>query len=224
MPRLIDNIRNGRSPLTPSPAEIEARIGEAESKLADVEAEHSRAALEAEAGVVGAGERLSAVLERRAGLNARLETLRSALGAARADERAREARQRAKLFKDNLARITAALERRDAAAARLSEHIGHAVSAWRELVELSDKAALPLPGMSPLPMGCLTNLGELRRALEQDIYRQGAKSLAHATDFPGGKAHDIELLDAPERLPALPDVVKQGSAFALARVAEGAAG
>jgi hypothetical protein len=221
MPKIIDNIRNGRPPLTPSPGDIEAKIADAEAQLSATDPDYSRAALEAEGGVPGAADRFAAVVERRKAIAGRLEMLRSALAAAQADERAHQARQRAKLFKDNLAKITAAFTKRDDAAQRLSDHIAGAAQAYRDLLELSDKAALPLPGVS-IPAGSLIGTGELRRAVERELYRLGATALDHRRNFPGGKSHDIELLDAPERLPALVDVVKEASAFALATVSAGA--
>jgi hypothetical protein len=221
VPKIIDNIMSGKPPLTLSPADIQGRISEAEAKLNEADGEHSRAALAAEVGVAGAAARLAAVEETRRGLASRLETLRSALAAAQADERARQARSRAKLFKDNLAKITAAFGQRDEAAQRLSNHIAAATKAYRELLELSDKAALPLPGVS-LPAGSLIGQGELRRAVERELYRLGARPLNHDQDFPGGRAYDVELLDAPDRLPALPEVVRDASRFALDTVSAGA--
>lgn len=217
MPKLIDNILNGKPPLTPSPNEIEARIREAEASAAQLDAEHSRAALEAEGGASGASERLAASVERRQAHRARLETLRSALVAAREDEERRRARLQAKLHRENLSRVTAALDRRDEAAARLSQHIEAAVAAWHDLVDWSDKATIPLAGTG-LPPGSMTGLGELRRAVERELYRLGAGSIDHTRDFPGGRAHDLELLDLPERLPSLAAAVKEASGYAVSHV------
>jgi hypothetical protein len=192
VPKIIDNLLSGK-PLTPSPNDIESRIGDTEGKLREADAQHGHAALEAEAGLPGASERLTAIAERRKALNERLETLRSALVAAHEEAGRRRARLHAKMKKENLARLGAALDARDEAATRLSEHIKAAVAAWRDLVDLSDKATLP--GLE-LPLGSLVGVGELRRAVERELFRLGA-SMDHPKDFPGARSHDIELLDCP---------------------------
>lgn len=212
MPKIIDNLIHGKAPLTPSPAEIEAKIAETETRLGDTAAQHGQAALEAEAGIAGASERLTAIVERRQALKDRLETLRSALGAAHAEEERRRARLHAKMKKENVARLGAALDHRGEAAQRLSDSLKAAVSAWRDLVDSLDQAALP--GVE-LPLGSITTTGELRVAVEREIFRLGARSDDHHRDFPGGRAHDIMMLDQPERLPPLVDVLKDASRYAL---------
>jgi hypothetical protein len=212
VPKIIDNIIHGKAPLTPSPADIEAKIGETEARLHDTATQHGQAALEAEAGIAGAGERLAAIVERRQGLKDRLETLRSALVAAYAEEERRRARLHAKMKKENLARLGAALHHRDEAAQRLSDGLKLAVAAWRDLVASLDQAALP--GVE-LPLGSITTTGELRVAVERELFRLGARSEDHGRDFPGGRAHDVMMLDCPERLPPLVDVLKDASRYAL---------
>lgn len=219
MPKIIDNLLSGKAPLTPSPADIEARIADAEAALDRANASHARAALENEGGLPGAAERLEAAVGNRQAAQQRLETLRSALRAAHEEEHRRNAARQAKLRKENLTRLTAALDRRDEAAVRLAEHIGAAVAAWRELVEWSDKAAIPVPG-GVIPQGALLHAGELRRAVEREIYRQGARALDHAHDFPGGRAHDVEMIDQPDQLPALAEECKAASRWAISAVAE----
>ena len=219
MPRIINNLLSGKPPLTPSPADIEAKIGEAEANAEQARAEHAQAALEAEGGLPGSAERLAQAVAQRQAATDRLETLRSALSAAHIEDQRHRARMQAKLRKENLARLTAALERRDQVAVRLAEHIGAAVIAWRELVDWSDKAAIPVPG-GVMPQGALLHVGELRRAVEREIYRQGARALDHGHDFPGGRAHDVALIDQPDQLPALVDECAAASRWAINTLAE----
>jgi hypothetical protein len=215
VPKIIDNLIHGKAPLTPSPADIEAKIADTEARLADTATQYGQAALEAEADLAGAAERLSAIVERRQAFKDRLDTLRSALVAAQAEEGRRRARLHAKMKKENVARLGVALDHRSEAAQRLSDHLKSAVAAWHDLVDTLDEAALP--GFE-LPLGSVTSTGELRRAVERELYRLGARCEDHGRDFPGGRAHDIAMLDCPEQLPALVDVLKDASQYALRTV------
>ena len=219
MPRIINNLLSGKPPLTPAPAELEAKIAAAEARLELARADHAQAALEAEGGLPGAAERLTRAAELRNAAFDRVEDLRGALTAAQAEVERQRARMQAKLRKENLARVAAALDRRDEAAGHLSEHVGAAVAAWRELVEWSDKAAIPVPG-GVVPDGALLKVGELRRLVERELYRQGARALDHGHDFPGGRPYDVMMADQPDRLPALAEECKAASRWALKTLAE----
>ncbi len=213
MPKLIDRVRSAAGALAPpiSPAEIERRIVAAEATLAQLTAEHQRAALDAEADVPGAADRLKSQADRLAQAGNRLTTLRSALVAAQeAEERGRRQLQ-AKLRKDNIARINAALAQRDVAAERLADALEIACGAWRDLLDYSEKAAVPVPGVAH-PLGVMITTGELRRAIERELFRVGARPVEHAWDFPGAKPHDLNYRDQPQNLPRLVDVVKAASA------------
>lgn len=209
MAKLIDNILNARR-ATLTPADIEARIGQAEASVEQIRAEHRRAALEAEAGNPGSSERLADTMQRLHAAEGRISTLRSALIAAREDDELSRRRLQAKLRKENLAKITAAFERRDRAGERLSQAIADAAVAWRDLLESSEKAALPVPGMD-YPAGAMTTVGELRRAVEHEFFRLGAVVLDHNRDLPGGKSPDFTVRDAPNQIKALPAVLKESS-------------
>jgi hypothetical protein len=205
----IDNIR-GAQRATLTPADIEGRITEAEADVTQLTTDHRRAALDAEANVPGAAERLISLLERLQAAQARVVNLRSALIAAQEEEELGRRRLQAKLRKDNLAKIAVAFGRRDEAADRLSQHIAAAVAAWHELLEASEKAALPVPGID-YPPGAMTGAGELRRAVERELFRLGAVALDHGRDFPGGQAYDVMVRDQPETIQPLPELLKDAS-------------
>jgi hypothetical protein len=206
------NEKPGGPPAVITPADIERRLIDAEAQVASCTAEHQRAAFEAEIGADGAEERLVIAAHRLQEAKGRVATLQSALVVARQEEERARRRIQAKLRKDNIAKIAASLERRDEAAERLAAGLKMAADAWRELLEHSAKAVLPVPGIE-FPHGSMTGTGELRRAVEREMFRVGSTPERHGTDFPGANAHDISVRENPGAIEPLAEVVKGASHY-----------
>ena len=218
MAKLIQNVRDAVAGVVPLTAdEIERRIATQETTVAQLVTEHQRAALAAEAGVQGADADLADVSRRLQEARDRIVTLRGAHVAAHEQDAIIRRKRQSKLQRDNLARIAANLARRDAAAERLQLGISTAVAAYREMVEASEKANLPVPGVE-FPNDGLLSLGLLRQQTERELFRQGAVSVLHDQDFPGGKAYDFFFYDQPEKLPALTETIKAASKQVLSKL------
>jgi hypothetical protein len=200
-----------------SPADIERRLADAEASVVRTTTEHQRAAFDAEVGLPGAEERLVITAHNLQDSKARVATLQGALVVAREEDERARARIQAKLRKDNIAKIAANLVRRDAAAERLAAGLKEAAEAWRELLDYSGKAVLPVPGME-FPHGSMTALGDLRRAVEREMFRVGSTPERHGTDFPGGNAHDMSVRENPGAIEPLADAIKGASAYVIARL------
>ncbi len=218
----ITETKPGTTPAPLTPAEVQRRLDEAEVRVSTLTDEHHRAAFEAEVGASGAEERLAVAAHQLQQAKARVATLQGALVCAREEEEHARRRIQAKLRRDNVAKITENLALRDAAAERLGSALEKAAGAWRELLDYSGKAVLPVPGME-FPAGAMTGLGDLRRAVERELFRVGATAERHQTDFPGANSHDLMMRENPTALPSLAVTVKEASTMVLARLGGDAA-
>ena len=201
------------APLTPE--EIERLIAATQATVADLTADRQRAAFDTESGVDGASERLADINRRLQDARDRTDTLSSAMVAANAEAESQRLKLQAKLRKDNTAKVVTALSNRDKAAERLTAALETAAAAWHDLVEQSERAAIPVPGVPELHGGEMVYPKELRRAVERELWRVGAWPKAvdaspgrDPRNFPGGNAHDFDFVDQPRALPRLADEVR----------------
>ncbi|HEX3920067.1 MAG TPA: hypothetical protein VHW60_22240 [Caulobacteraceae bacterium] len=219
MPKLIDRalsaVRSAPPPLTS--AEIERRLTATRQTLAGLVSEHPRAALDAEAGLDGAPQRLADNVAQQDAARQRIVTLESAMVAAREGEALDRTKLQARLRKENVGKVLQALQARDRAADRLQAALQAAAVAWRDLLTYSERAALPIPGL-PEAHGVVTTPHEIARAVEREIWRVGTWPKAAGAspgrdprNMPGGNPHGFDFEEQPNALPKLADEMRRAS-------------
>ena len=122
-----------------------------------------------------------------------------------ADQRARRA--------DKIAQIGEYLSAREANAAELAAAIENAVTAWRSLLENSERAEAV--GLI-LPQGSMVGTAASRRAVEHELYRLGRDTSNRGLSFPGGQTPSFNNIDNPAEINPLVDELKQATAFTIA--------
>jgi hypothetical protein len=142
-----------------TPAEIEARIREAEQALAATEARRGEAALEA---ISDPANKTLVKLDAEAGeLRTKLSTLKSAYGVAwdRAARKAAEARFEQRL--KELAEFEAFAQHKNAAVAKFCAAIEAASSAYREINDFSSQMQNWTPSGVSWPSGMTAHIGDV---------------------------------------------------------------
>ena len=202
-------------PYAPTAPDIHRKLQEAQNRLRPLEASQGEIALDAELGVGGAPARLTKVLEQIAAEKAVAARLRLAHSAALARDQEAERAQRAALRKAQIAALRKHLDSRDAAAEALSAAIAEAVKHFKTLVERSRKAGDIAPIGDPMPQGAISEFGELKTLVAQEIYRlDGGDALrGNRQSFPGAVCIDINHQGKPDAIEALADHLKRNSAY-----------
>lgn len=214
--RAVSAVRGATASKGLSVAEITNRQREAEQKLADLEAEHRRVALESVSGVEGAADRLATIIQSMAETRDSIAILRAASSAATERDTAQERAQRAALRKTQLNAVKQHLAARDEAALALSVAIENAAVAWKTLVHRSEKARAANPVGGEWPSGSMCEFLDLRKAVEEELYRcTGNPELGARDQFPGADA-SFDFTHRPADLPKLVDAVKAATAHTLA--------
>jgi len=197
-----------------NPAALERRARDAQNHLAELEREHSLAALAwAETGDSAELDRLdAAILAKRKNLAA----LTAAVKGSHEKAAAEHAERQASMFASRLHSATIHARNREKAAAELQQACERAGEAWRKLLASTDKfiAAAPMP----LPAGSMTTVAMLRRAIECELFRVSgeAGALNRNRALPGSDPHDIGKTGNPDALRRLADVVRDADEHALA--------
>jgi hypothetical protein len=226
---IADAIRDAVTPLAPLRAsEIEARLHRAQNEQAALNVGFDELALDAEVGVAGAADRFT---ERQAAVRAcvaKIERLEAALkGAKDNEQRERFAIQARKRVRD-LKKVEETLVAREKAAERLVAGIAEATSAYRAIQELTEQACRPVPEIrARYGEAWLLGMGQLKRAVESELYRQGAHRKKpgddpgyHPGSFPGGKPPNADLIESPQRLEPLDVAIKNATTGLMALLRE----
>jgi hypothetical protein len=221
MSKLVDVARDAVAGLVPlRSSEIEQRLAAAQAEHAQLQADYGAAALDAEAGLDGAAERFATIQAARDKAASRISDLTAALGAAQeAEQRERFALQARKRKRD-LKAIEDALTARDKAAERIVAGVAEAVAGWRDLMHHTEAACQPIPeARSRYGEGFALGMNQLRRLVENELYREGAYRKRpgddpglHPGNFPGGHPPSVNLYEAPSRIPPLDKTIKEASA------------
>lgn len=208
-----------RPPLFKAPA-IAAQLADAEGRISALEARHREAALEAVSGNSPAATDLGLIESVESELTQtrqRITRLRAAHTAALEHDERERRRQVAALQATQVRAVRSHLNARDAAAEALSKALAEACAQWKVLIERSAKARAANPVGGQWPHGSVCDFGELKRLVEQELFRIGGDpDLGNPKSFPGANAHDLTLVHNPSAIPPLTDTLRQSSEHVLA--------
>lgn len=209
---LLETLR-AKAPQSPTLADVAARLHEAERELADVEARHGLAALEA----FQSPDTLAGIQRDLMAARDRVELLRAAHKAAINREEQETRRQRAALQKAQVAAVRKHLEARNKAASALVQRIEDVAALYRTLLEASAKAQAACPVGIAWPGGSLCADGELRGLVQAEFYRASAQpGDKDRRALPGSQSPHVNLSHDPKAIPAMDQAVVDASAFVLA--------
>jgi hypothetical protein len=212
---LIPDLKSRVTAKAPSPAEIKTELTLAEAALADLEARHGGAALDAMSGTSGADATLRDLEQKLTTQRQRVQTLRAAHTAAvRREEEAIQA-QRASLQRTQYRAMKKHLDMRDAAAKAFGEAVEVAAANYKALLEHSSKAIAACPVGKQFPMGAKAEDTTIKTLIENELYRISAKAGPNDPyQLPGAVAPSATFLHQPENIQKLVDAIKEGSTFA----------
>jgi hypothetical protein len=201
---------------TADPAALRRRIAEQHALVQSLDAEHAQASLEWASGASGSSAKLEELEGRLGTARREARALAAALSLAEQHEAQRERERLAALSAAQIRAVEQHFAARDKAAEELAIALDNAASAYRRLVERSQKAHGATPLGMTWPLGSPWHVGELRALVEREIYRLSSNgSLSGAEIFPGGKCGDLRNLNQPDKLEPLTDALKRFSAFTL---------
>lgn len=220
MSKILDRVTGAiRGPGTSGPKapQIEPRLRAAEARLAELDAQHGVLALADVMAEPGAKDNLDHWAQEIDAQRVDVRRLRAAYRAAKEADDEAERSARASIRQSQIFACVKYLRDRDAAAVELSAALGTAMAAFRRLVERSERAQAATPIGSIWPLGAQTHFGELKHLVEAEIFRLGGDpGIGNKRSFPGATCPDIRLLNQPEKVPALPDVLSAASAYVIA--------
>jgi hypothetical protein len=221
---LIDNLKGGgtkppqfNSPQAPAIAE---KLRAAEAELAELERQHSDAALDSVLGTTGGADRLATLNRQLAAARDKAATFRSAHAAAVARDEAAARAYRASLQKTQINAVRQHLAARDKAAERLSAAIADAATAYHELLDRSGKAQAAWPvGMGDCPAeAALTSRDVLRSLVGYELHRVSAAAGdlgGEGRALLGSRLPSMNFQHQPEAIPPLVDRVRRASAHTI---------
>jgi hypothetical protein len=120
------------------------------------------------------------------------------------------------------ARVSKILDQRVPSAKAFEVAIADAVRAFREIVDLSDRAAMAWPGRQPEGGAALSNL-EICTLVSSELFRQGHVAIVtgrpptgrrEPPPLPAPRAPSLEFIDMPDRVPSIVAQIEQANAFA----------
>lgn len=217
---VIKETITGKSAPAPSlrSVEIAKKFAEAQAAIPDLEVRHADLAFRCETGEATERDVAVALGELRAARD-RAASLAAALGRAHDVEAQEAAAKRAAVHKSQIAAVRAQFRTRDAAVAKMIEHLEAAVAEYEKAVGAAAKAAAAAPG--GMPRGVLVERVAFNRAIQVDLYRLSARLIggdaanAAARAFPGAVAPSVTLAGQPGAIAPLVDLVKTASDYAL---------
>jgi len=223
---LIENLKGGgvKPATVPTAPGIAKKLEAAKAELAQIEAEHDTAALDAVIDAPGASARYADLQKRLASVRDNVAKLESAHRAAVARDDAAIRQQRASLQKAQLNAVRSHLAARDKAGERFEVAIVEAAAAYRELLLRSEKAQASCPIGMDWPGGSLCERDTIIRAVQHAMHKASAEpgDLPHDMGGQGGHAlpgtalPGMDYQHRPTDIPALADRVKQASAHVIA--------
>jgi len=204
--------------------EILRRLHSAEAELAELETQHGNAALDAIVGEAGASDRLNTLNRDLAKARDSVATLRAAHDAAVERDEATITAQRAAIRKTQMAAVRKHLEARDAAAVALSAAIEEATKQYHALLDRSAKAQAACPVGMTWPISTVCETDPIRKLVRNELFRLSATAgNRDGRAFPGAELPGSEYEWQPQKIVALADAIKQGSEFAMNKLAGKAA-
>jgi len=206
----------GAKPKPVDPAILQTRLADANRHIRELESQYAAVALEwASGGPTEAAKRDRLEADITAAKRDR-DALTAALALAREAEAARERENAAALRAKQVRAVVQHLRGRTRAAAELSAAIAQAASAFKAMIEASEKANAACPIGSAWPMGSLCSFGELKKLTEAELYRHGGDpSLSHARSFPGADARDFTKAGNPASLTPIVDALQAADDFVI---------
>ena len=212
----------GPKPIQPLQApEIETRLKAAKARLAELEAQHGPAALDAVAGSLDASEHLADLNQRLTKVREQVATLHSAHAAAVARDAATVQAQRTALRKTQINAIRKHLEARDAAAIALSSALEEAAKHFHTLLDRSEKALRACPLGMTWPDATLCELDALRALVANEMLRASASPAnREGHKFTDPTLPSLDYAFQPKAVPLLADKIKAASQYTIAKLAE----
>lgn len=195
---------------------IAADLQQAEAALATLQARYDGAALSAALNEPGASGVLADLLAGIATARDRVTALTAAHRAALTRDEASARQARALIQKTQINAVKSHLQRRDKAAERLAKLLEEAMAEWKLLTVHSEKAKLANPIGGEWPDGGCNGLGEVRRLVEQELFRLGNETVVSGRTFPGAKVYHHDLDNNPPAVPPLADVLRKASEHVMA--------
>src|ERR1700722_15730996 len=171
MTTLLDRISTVLGPT--SADALEVKLQQAREALTVLTANVASAALPAEEGIEGARDALDAANETLRQGEERVRNLTFALESARTREATKTQAQRDAIKKSQHERMRVHCRERDAAGAKLAEHLASAVNEWRAMVAANDAMVQALPADEKLPQGSGAALSDLHTAVLSELWRAG---------------------------------------------------
>ncbi len=199
-----------------TPDAIKVKAARQREKVADAEAKHAAAALDAADGVPGGDARLAKARRTLDDERAALVDIEVASTGAHVRESAKARAELEAARQANVEQVRAHLDARDATTERLSAAIEVVAQEWRTLI--AESSAAMNACVAPWPTGGLTGLVELRFCAERELFRHGADPANAEKNFPGGRAHDFRLANNPQGVPPMAPTIKEASAHILAEL------
>lgn len=206
----------------PATAEdIAAKLAEANAVVVSAEARHVDLSYKAALGEVPESKAAAALGELRAARD-RVVSLTAALGRHRELAAERVAKARAEVHRSQLNACRQHLSRRDAAAAKMSEHLQGAITEFQKAVQAAEKALAAAPGAIP-PAGSMCERVTFSQAVRHELFRLSAPlmagldgTVAPSRAFPGALPPDIRTMGEPDKQPPLAEQTKAASDFFIA--------
>ena len=204
-----------RPPSSQSVQSVSTALGMARQKLDQLEAAVKLASYEAaDPDDQQAQTRLADAKVARSATKGRIADLAAALEVAREREQQANQDKLAEERQGVVAAVLGHLSDRDAAGARLQDHLEQAAFAWREMIAAND-AALRDAGGVPLPAAGEVGLGQAKRLVATEMWRAlgGDGDIGSTLAMPLVKAPTAQSVNDPKSLPTLADNLRAATAY-----------
>lgn len=216
----IDMVKTlAQKPKPADPADIEAKLADAQAELERLKTEHSEAAYNAVvSGDTEQAQHVTELSNQIVVVNQQISMLTAAVSVAyeRVAQHMREVRVIA--GRERLANAERTLTRRQRYATELQDKLAEVARIYRLLLETTDKAAMILPAGATQEANM--NVGDVRSAVSHELYRVAAGPFSRAgvdttRGFPGAHPPTLDFRDQPERITPLATETERANAHAL---------
>jgi hypothetical protein len=198
-------------------AELKEALVVALEKAPALEAQWGKSALEAMRGVEGAEERAALAKQAMAQNREHVEMLKALLVAAAGEEQASRSDLVYGLAQTRISSARQHISARNKHARAVAKALAYAAKHYRLMIEKGEKIALTSPLRAPDMLGTYTNVGAIRAAVANEIWRNADLRDHGYYLWPNSEPPSPKYANCPLELPRLEQVLADETAFLKAK-------